>query len=34
MKLQEKIQEDRVLRRKGATLGSLAGAAMAAEANR
>jgi NADH-quinone oxidoreductase subunit B len=32
MKLQEKIQEDRVLRRKGATLGSLAGAAKAPEA--
>jgi len=26
MKLQEKIQEDRVLRRRGATVGSLAGA--------
>ena len=34
MKLQEKIQEDRVLRRKGATLGSLAGASMAPEAMR
>jgi NADH-quinone oxidoreductase subunit B len=34
MKLQEKIQEDRVLRRKGATLGSLAGAQMAPEAVR
>ena len=32
MKLQEKIQEDRVLRRKGDTLGSLAGASMAPEA--
>ena len=32
LKLQEKIQEDRVLRRKGATLGSLAGAAKAPEA--
>ena len=34
MKLQEKIQEDRVLRRKGDTLGSLAGASMATEAGR
>jgi NADH-quinone oxidoreductase subunit B len=34
MKLQEKIQEDRVLRRKGETLGSLAGAVMAPEAAR
>ena len=34
MKLQEKIQEDRVLRRKGDTLGSLAGAQMAPEATR
>jgi NADH-quinone oxidoreductase subunit B len=34
MKLQEKIQEDRVLRRKGETLGSLAGASMAPEAGR
>jgi NADH-quinone oxidoreductase subunit B len=34
MKLQEKIQEDRVLRRKGATLGSLTGASMAPEATR
>ncbi len=32
MKLQEKIQEDRVFRRKGETLGSLAGASMAPEA--
>ena len=32
MKLQEKIQEDRVLRRKGETVGSLAGAVMAPEA--
>ena len=31
MKLQEKIQEDRVLRRKGETLGSLAGASKAPE---
>jgi NADH-quinone oxidoreductase subunit B len=31
MKLQEKIQEDRVLRKRGATLGSLAGAQMAPE---
>jgi NADH-quinone oxidoreductase subunit B len=31
MKLQEKIQEDRVLRRRGPTLGSLAGAKMAPE---
>ena len=34
MKLQERIQEDRVLRRKGDTLGSLAGATMAPEATR
>jgi NADH-quinone oxidoreductase subunit B len=34
MKLQERIQEDRVLRRKGDTLGSLAGATMAAEATK
>ena len=34
MKLQEMIQEDRVLRRKGETLGSLAGAKMAPEAIR
>jgi NADH-quinone oxidoreductase subunit B len=34
MKLQESIQEDRVLRRKGETLGSLAGASMAAEATK
>ena len=34
MKLQEKIQEDKVLRRKGETLGSLAGASMAPEAAR
>jgi NADH-quinone oxidoreductase subunit B len=32
MKLQEKIQEDRVLRKRGETLGSLAGAKMAPEA--
>jgi NADH-quinone oxidoreductase subunit B len=32
MKLQERIQEDKVLRRKGMTLGSLAGAQMAPEA--
>src|SRR5213596_3439208 len=32
MKLQEKIQEDRVFRRKGETLGSLVGASMAPEA--
>jgi NADH-quinone oxidoreductase subunit B len=32
MKLQEKIQEDRVLRKRGETLGSLAGARMALEA--
>jgi len=32
MKLQEKIQEDRVLRRRGQTLGSLVGASMAPEA--
>src|SRR6185436_14003934 len=32
MKLQEKIQEDRVLRKRGLTLGSLAGAQMAPEA--
>jgi NADH-quinone oxidoreductase subunit B len=31
MKLQEKIQEDRVLRKRAATLGSLAGAQMAPE---
>ena len=34
MKLQEKIQEDRVLRRRGETLGSLAGASMAPEASK
>src|SRR5512138_1689189 len=34
MKLQEKIQEDRVLRRKGETVGSLAGASMAPEATK
>jgi NADH-quinone oxidoreductase B subunit len=34
MKLQERIQEDRVLRRKGESLGSLAGAQMAPEALR
>src|SRR5256712_12935080 len=34
MKLQEKIQEDRVFRRKGETLGRLAGAQMAPEATR
>jgi len=34
MKLQERIQEDRVLRRKGETLGSLAGAQVAPEALR
>jgi NADH-quinone oxidoreductase subunit B len=34
MKLQEKIQEDRVLRRKGYTLGSLAGAVMGPEASK
>jgi NADH-quinone oxidoreductase subunit B len=34
MKLQERIQEDRVLRRKGDTLGSLAGASMAPEATK
>src|SRR5262245_9946501 len=32
MKLQEKIQDDRVLRRKGETLGSVVGASMAPEA--
>ena len=32
MKLQEKIQEDKVLRRRPATLGSLEGAQIAAEA--
>jgi NADH-quinone oxidoreductase subunit B len=32
MKLQEKIQEDRVLRRKGETVGSLAGASLGPEA--
>jgi NADH-quinone oxidoreductase subunit B len=34
MKLQEKIQEDRVLRKRGETLGSLVGASMAPEAAR
>jgi NADH-quinone oxidoreductase subunit B len=34
MKLQEKIQEDKVLRKHGETLGSLAGAKMAPEAVR
>src|SRR5215470_9944941 len=34
MKLQEKIQEDKVLRRRGETLGSLAGASMAPEASK
>ena len=34
MKLQEKIQEDRVLRRRGETLGSLVGASMAPEARK
>jgi NADH-quinone oxidoreductase subunit B len=34
MKLQEKIQEDRVLRRKGYTVGSLAGAALGPEASK
>src|SRR5213593_1594013 len=34
MKLQEKIQEDRVLRRRGETLGSLAGASMGPEASK
>jgi NADH-quinone oxidoreductase subunit B len=34
MKLQEKIQEDRVLRKKGDTLGSLVGASMGPEATR
>jgi hypothetical protein len=34
MKLQEKIQEDRVLRRRAETLGSLAGASMAPEASK
>src|SRR5438034_6307578 len=34
MKLQEKIQEDRVLRKRGFTLGSLAGASMAPEASK
>jgi NADH-quinone oxidoreductase subunit B len=34
MKLQEKIQEDRVLRKKGETLGSLVGASMASEASK
>jgi NADH-quinone oxidoreductase subunit B len=34
MKLQEKIMEDRVLRKKGVTLGSLAGASMAPEATK
>src|SRR5690349_20850521 len=32
MKLQEKIQEDRVLRKRGATVGSLAGAQMGTDA--
>ena len=32
MKLQEKIQEDKVFRKKGDTLGSLAGAQRAPEA--
>lgn len=34
MKLQERIQEDKVLRKRGETLGSLAGAKMAPEAVR
>ena len=34
MKLQEKIQEDKVLRRKGYTLGSLAGAVQGPEATK
>jgi NADH-quinone oxidoreductase subunit B len=34
MKLQEKIMEDRVLRKRDASLGSLAGASMAAEATK
>jgi NADH-quinone oxidoreductase subunit B len=34
MKLQEKIQEDRVLRKKADTMGSLVGASMAPEATR
>ena len=34
MKLQEKIMEDRVLRKKGVSLGSLVGASMAAEATK
>jgi NADH-quinone oxidoreductase subunit B len=32
MKLQEKIQEDRVLRKRGSTIGSLAGAQMGSDA--
>jgi hypothetical protein len=32
MKLQEKIQEDRVLRRKGDTVGSLVGASLGTDA--
>ena len=34
MKLQERIQEDKVFRRRGETLGSLAGAVMAPEATK
>jgi NADH-quinone oxidoreductase subunit B len=34
MKLQEKIMEDRVLRKKSVSLGSLVGASMAAEATK
>jgi NADH-quinone oxidoreductase subunit B len=34
LKLQEKIQEDRVLRRKGDTLGSLVGASKGPEARK
>jgi hypothetical protein len=34
MKLQERIMEDKVLRKKGLTLGSLAGASMAPEATK
>jgi NADH-quinone oxidoreductase subunit B len=34
MKLQEKIMEDKVLRKKGLTLGSLKGASMAPEATK
>jgi NADH:ubiquinone oxidoreductase subunit B-like Fe-S oxidoreductase len=34
MKLQEKIQEDHVLRRKGDTAGSLVGASLGSDANK